>query len=109
MNKIMMILVVGLFLSGCGNAEDETIIQYEYDTWCTVETTDKRAKFIVECIANANPKSDEEPEDWIRSCQYMGEDTFCEKKEIKVTLFRAGGSNTFWKITNKELVIKQEK
>lgn len=37
----------------------------------------KQAEFILKCIENANPKSDEEPEDWITICQAMSEDLFC--------------------------------
>lgn len=33
--------------------------------------------FILDCIKNANPKSDEEPEDWIYMCKNMSLDLFC--------------------------------
>ena len=38
----------------------------------------EQAVFVLECIKNANPKSDEEPEDWIGDCKTMSNDLFCE-------------------------------
>jgi len=35
------------------------------------ELAAKREKFILTCIKNGNPKSDEEPEDWIGKCENM--------------------------------------
>ena len=48
-----------------------------YYTKCN---TVEQAKFVLTCIKNANPKSDEEPEDWIYECKNMSLDMFCTKK-----------------------------
>ena len=93
MNKLKRTTVffaVCLLVAGC-NGVAETKISYKFKAACKAETANKRADFILECVNNANPKSDEEPEGWIRQCQWMAEDTFCEKKKIKVTMFKPAG------------------
>jgi hypothetical protein len=37
-----------------------------------------RAEFVLSCAENANPKSDEEPEDMLRECDRIARDTFCD-------------------------------
>jgi len=37
----------------------------------------EQSVFILDCIKNANPKSDEEPEDWIYMCKNMSLDLYC--------------------------------
>ena len=37
------------------------------------------ADFALTCIENANPKSDEEPEDWIDKCQNMAMNLLCKE------------------------------
>lgn len=44
----------------------------------------QQSEFILDCIKNANPKSDEEPEDWIYMCKNMSLDLFCNSNEIPV-------------------------
>ena len=61
---------------------------------CTMESAERRAAFIIQCITAGNPKSDEEPEDWIGKCQSMAEDTLCEKRSFVVTEERKG---SYWR------------
>ena len=58
---------------------------------CKQDTAKERAEFILACIKNANPKSDEEPEDWVKLCQTMAEETLCEITPFKVTMMYKGG------------------
>ena len=53
--------------------------------------TTEQSKFVLECIKNGNPKSDEEPEDWIYMCKTMSLSMFC--KTEKYGLFN---DNRFW-------------
>jgi len=55
------------------------------DHYCYQNSADSRASFILQCINNANPRSDEEPEDWIRQCQIMAEETLCPVRTVIVT------------------------
>lgn len=82
--KMILFAVALLAVSGCTN-EHETRVLIRTDNHCTSETVKERADFILQCVENANPKSDEEPEDWIRDCQRMAEDTFCESRVFEIT------------------------
>jgi hypothetical protein len=46
---------------------------------CAEANVEQRAQFILKCIESANPKSDEEPEDWILLCNQMARDTYCRE------------------------------
>lgn len=37
----------------------------------------EQQEWVANCIKDANPKSDEEPEDWIRQCFYTSVKLFC--------------------------------
>lgn len=76
-------LIGFFFLVGC------TDYPYQYteirtDFLCSPEVTEQKANFILECIKNGNPVSDEEPEDWIPICQSMANKTFCELRQYKI-------------------------
>jgi hypothetical protein len=77
--KILFItLTLLLALTGCG--KDYTNYAIEPD--CSEVESEPRASFILACLQNANPKSDEEPEDWIRQCETMAENAYCPQKEF---------------------------
>lgn len=40
---------------------------------------DKLVEFVSACIKDANPKSDEEPEDWIKQCRYTAIEIICKE------------------------------
>ena len=62
-----------VLLIGCEKNPITTVHQY----YCSYESQDKRAVFISECIKNANPMSDEEPEDMIKGCTRAAENLYC--------------------------------
>ena len=93
MNKLL-ILLTAFVLTAC-ESKPRTIVYQENDYYCSMDSADSRAKFILQCIENANPKSDEEPEDWIRLCQKMAESTLCPEITVTVTKHKRGGSS-FW-------------
>ena len=63
----------------CSGCKEDYVIQTEYFV-CSDDTVEDRAQFVLECIENANPKSDEEPEDWIGICQRMADSNYCKKE-----------------------------
>lgn len=77
-------MIIFLMLVGCSDYEE--VIQIT-DNHCTAESKAERAGFILQCVQGANPKSDEEPEDWLRVCQGMAEDTYCEMRTYDVFRF----------------------
>ncbi len=81
MKYILLILL--FILTSCDGSMASRTIQ-EIRKKCSFKTTEKRAGFILKCVENANPVSDEEPEDWIKKCQEMAEDTYCPKKTFKI-------------------------
>ena len=90
MNKSITVFILLFSLTACG--EDEYSTEMKEKTVCDESSKSKRANFILSCIKNANPKSDEEPEDWIKDCQYIAEETYCELKTVKVTRYKPSGS-----------------
>ncbi len=76
------------FLSGC---EDQHRTVERSRLICQEETKKPRADFILKCIGNANPKSDEEPEDWIYKCKVMAEETFCDYENVMVRQYAPNG------------------
>ena len=80
--RIFIVLLI-VVLSGCSKGDLRTHEAEDYI--CDSGSRSDRSGFILSCIKNANPLSDEEPEDWIRQCQYMAEQTFCPKVIMIVT------------------------
>ncbi len=85
--KALIVIVFLALISGCtGKSEKGELKEFEeYKTHCDEKSADDRAEFILQCLKNANPKSDEEPEDWIYQCQNMAEDTLCPSLTVIVT------------------------
>lgn len=86
--KALVFLAIALSV-GCDKGEIRTLERN--DNFCTTESKEERAHFILQCIENANPKSDEEPEDWIVKCEDISTRTFC--KEITVMITQECSSN----------------
>jgi len=84
--KTLIVALIAMLCMAC--TEDRTGEIYTEEKLvrnCTEGTQKDRADFILQCLANANPKSDEEPEDWIGECQVMAEQTLCPKVRMRVT------------------------
>ena len=104
--KIKLLTILPLLaLTACG--EDEYSTYMRQDLVCDASSVSQRSDFILSCIKNANPKSDEEPEDWIKDCQDMAEETYCELKTVKVTMYKPAGS--FWRDIKTEPINKENK
>ena len=93
MKMIFAILV--LLLSGCSDSNRVHRDRIKTTNDCHSKSAEKRASFILQCIESGNPKSDEEPEDWIGMCQEMAEDTLCAKRFYEVTEEQQNGG--WWK------------
>ena len=88
-------VLIALLVAGCSDRNEErTVIRYK--THCLADSKEARANFILQCISNANPKSDEEPEDWIRQCQKMAEETYCDSMPVEITQVCGSSSGCFW-------------
>ena len=57
-------MLMACLLSGC---HDPTEI--EYRTKIPDKNREAARAWVAQCILDANPQSDEEPEDWIRQCE----------------------------------------
>lgn len=93
---LILTIVIFLLLAGC--SEGETNIRTEYANVCYSRTLETRSDFILKCIKNANPMSDEEPEDYIRECKNTATDLYCETKKFKIFETYTGGR---WVTTTK--------
>ena len=80
--KILIILILAFFLIGCGS-EVETVDRYE--SFCNDTTIQARSEFTLTCIKNANPLSDEEPEDMISECNKVAKIIHCPEIVVSVT------------------------
>jgi len=95
-NKFEIIIIISIIIFLGLMFYDLYENQSNYPLHRTIQTVckqcdiakEERASFILDCLKNANPKSDEEPEDWISLCEDMAEDIYCKKspcivKQIK--------------------------
>jgi hypothetical protein len=105
MIKLITVLVLLFALTACG--EDEYATYLRQELVCDASSVSQRSDFILTCIKNANPKSDEEPEDWITYCQDMAKETYCELKTVKVTTYKPAGS--YWRNIKTEPINKDNK
>jgi hypothetical protein len=78
-------LLMAIFLLACKP-------EYRVETCREIDPSlkEKAAAFILKCIENANPKSDEEPEDWIHKCRDFAEDVY-GFQGTKITTHVTGG------------------
>jgi len=77
---LLAVSLTALLSAGCN---DKVLFKTEYD--CDKGVAQKKSGFILQCLSNANPRSDEEPEDWILYCEDMAKRTFCATVEYKYT------------------------
>lgn len=107
MFKFLLVAVFTAALTGCGNPEGEQRTFMASRHHCTLETAQQRADFILRCVEAANPKSDEEPEDWIRHCQYMAEQTLCSRQTLAIVERCAHGEGLFGSCSSWEEVSRE--
>ena len=81
---IRFILIGLLLVVGCEFKKPNVRVRTRKEKICNKNTVNKRKDFILNCIKNANPKSDEEPEDWIYICENISKNVFCVEKLIHV-------------------------
>lgn len=74
MRSALLLMIVTFF--GCNEPGPPRL---NYHKECTPEQTEKLSTWILECIKNANPLSDEDPEDWISQCERTGKRILCGK------------------------------
>lgn len=91
MKHNMAILLAALAaLSGC--AEGTRVERFEKNFCQTTESRERLAKFIIDCSAAANPKSDEEGEDLVAQCELTGTKTLCPVVSLcRTTFYRSAG------------------
>ena len=95
MRKGLIVCFMCLLAAGCS---ERTIV--EVDFVCEEDMTEKIAAFTLRCIEGANPKSDEEPEDWIKLCPEMAEKTYCRETQVEFTQWR-DCSGCAWRTSKK--------
>jgi hypothetical protein len=86
MKQILTAAIIVVALSGCSKPFEE-FTKMETTKVCDSADSDKRATFILQCIKNANPKSDEEPEDWLYKCERFSDNLFCMDMEVEFTCY----------------------
>jgi hypothetical protein len=95
MKKLILPVLVVFAVSACGDSKEITYTtKQEIRTFCDETETKKAvADFTLQCIKNANPISDEEPEDWILLCKRMAAETFCEAETVIIHYYREPSSS----------------
>lgn len=94
-STIALSILIALLCAGCSGKERTRTLE-KMRIHCEPETIEARANFILQCIKNANPISDEEPEDWITKCQDMSQGTYCPKKPYLVTQRCGSNMGCIW-------------
>ncbi|MCK4828371.1 hypothetical protein KA005_72245 [bacterium] len=82
------LLLVYSLLNGCDSPSPEYREYIGQRSQCLDDSHENLSAFVLQCIKNANPKSDEEPEDWIYICRNMGKEIFCPDKTFQVKQVR---------------------
>lgn len=90
------VIILLLSLTACSEDEYRTVV--EVRPFCDTQSKEERAEFILQCLKNANPKSDEEPEIWVHLCPEMAEELFCDVKSVKIRQVKP--ANSYWRDTN---------
>lgn len=85
MRKIIVLVVCALAICGCEEEEKLPYTRLEVHRHCPESIRGDLDRFVLGCIENANPNSDEEPEDWIELCAEMGEKIHCEDRLYRQT------------------------
>lgn len=83
-----------LLLAGC----DEPPFEYsvvEEVTICDQAPESALEDFTLKCISGANPRSDEEPEDWIGICLELAQEIHCKVEPRRVTKVAVGGRKSW--------------
>jgi len=110
MKKLNVALcVMAVTVSGCGDSAGITREYVENTLYCPASSSKEVGAFILQCIGNANPMSDEEPEDWIEACQITAEQTLCQKTPMQVSEECMYGGTTCgkWREVSRVLLVKE--
>lgn len=95
--KTGALFILTALLCACSAGEPHQYTRIKQKVVCGEEVTKLRAEFTLECIKNANPNSDEEPEDWIHKCEDMAENLYCEVIPHKVTYHSVDADENLWR------------
>lgn len=74
--KYPLFLSVALCLAACVDPPPP-VPRITFDRHCSMEQSERVAKFIVDCAEAANPKSDEEGEDLVEQCEETAKNVLC--------------------------------
>jgi hypothetical protein len=87
----LAVVTIAILLIGCRQEFEVGDVRMSMDTDITCDN-EKRASFVLECIKNGNPMSDEEPEDLVAECQNVSYSMFCseEKRIVNSVCIKAG-------------------
>lgn len=73
--RAVIIVASIVMLTACEDTEKFLKGDIAYE--CGDDSRELRAEFILGCLENANPRSDEEPEDWVLLCEQMANRAYC--------------------------------
>lgn len=90
--KVIYLLVV----LACDSTPDPPRVYKFIERDCdyaSLELSEKRAKFIIDCATAANPRSDEEGEDLVEQCDQTSRSLFCPQVAVVKTCQDSMGHN----------------
>lgn len=101
MNKIWLFSLT-LLLVACGG-DPHYYTEQELRYYCPDKVKEKVKDYSLGCMEAANPRSDEEPEDWIYICRSDAIKLYCEERTVIITKFNPNG-----KVRSYDTVVKKE-
>lgn len=99
MKRILLITFATIFVLSTitiAYAKKDLRMRISYRSFCTeLKDRPSYSNAFLKCVLNGNPKSDEEPEDWIPVCAKVAKEVWCPLTK-GVRYWDSNGSTTNW-------------
>jgi hypothetical protein len=113
MKKIITLIIVSLFVSCTANNDPEDVtVRTSYERVIPKENKKEYAEWLLQGMKNANPHSDEEPEDMIRQLEWTGLEVFGVEEAFYTYKSATGfgeNYNSYYKIRVKDWTPEKDK
>ncbi len=93
---LLVVFAITFVLSVTAYAKENERMRISYRNFCTeLKDRPSYSDTFLKCVLNGNPKSDEEPEDWIPVCAKVAKEVWCPLVK-GIRYWSSGGGTTNW-------------